>query len=175
MVHTAPLEARLPASASSSVPAESALVKEEFQSEGTHPAEEEQDADMGETEDAAEAEDFDPSEDERTMSFQFNQNALLTTHSTTGTKLLRCYWDQSALLQAEWNVPLLGKYENKDIDLWINSNEKEGVVLMDWDTFNQNAPKLHSIKAFGVLLPLTKEYIYFQSKETRGLPLRRGL
>ena len=92
------------------------------------------------------------------MALQFRRNDLLVTHSATGTKLLRCYWDQSALLAAEWNVPLLGKYQNKDIDLWIDDKEKHGVVLMDWDTFNACAPKLSSMKAFGVLLPLTKEF-----------------
>ena len=115
---------------------------------------------MGETEDAADAEDVDPKEDELKMSLQFKQSRLLTTHSTSGTKLLRCCWDQSALLQAEWNVPLLGRYENKDIGLWINSNEKEGVVLMQ-----PERTKAAQHKGLGMLLPLTKEFAFLNARK----------
>ncbi len=86
-------------------------------------------------------------------------NETLTTYSLTGTKLLRCYWDQSALLQGEWNVPLLGKYEGLSIDSLINDPHKEGIILMHWDMFNEYAKFLKTIEK---KLQLTTENVVLQ-------------
>ncbi len=84
-------------------------------------------------------------------------NSNLTTKGSNGAPLLRCYWDQGALRQAEWNVPVCGKYLIIILDSIISDEEKEGVILMDWHTWNEHAPWLASKIAFGVLQPMTKE------------------
>ena len=74
--------------------------------------------------------------------FKFEVNEMLCTHALTGTKRLRCYWDQSALSQGEWDVPLLGKYQGISIESLINDPHKEGIILMHWDMFNEYAMNL---------------------------------
>ena len=72
-------------------------------------------------------------------------------------KLLRVYWDQGALLEGEWNVPLYGKYEDKPVEDIIDDPDKEGIVLMDWVTWSKYAPWLDSNKASGILLPMDQD------------------
>ena len=46
-------------------------------------------------------------EDEAKLQLRFFMNEHLTERASNDKRLLRVYWDQGALLQAEWNVPVL--------------------------------------------------------------------
>ena len=93
-------------------------MKEEQESRGSNPEYEEDDVEMtrDDTDKGSSVEDVEADKDEDTqkMMLRLKVNDLLATQSSTGAKLLRCYWDQGALLASEWNVPLLGRYQNKE-------------------------------------------------------------
>ena len=129
-------------------------MKEEQESKGSNPEYEDEDVEMynDDTDKGSSDEDVeaDKDEDKQKMLLRFKVDDRLATQSSTGAKLLRCYWDQGALLASEWNVPLLGRYQNKAIELWLDEEDRCGVVPMDWDSFNVCAPKLQSTKAFWV-------------------------
>ena len=68
-------------------------------------------------------------------------------------KLTRRYWDQSALLQGEWDVPILGRYEGLPLRSQVDEGEaKTGVILLDWDNFLANTKYSRSQNGFAVLL-----------------------
>ena len=64
-----------------------------------------------------------------------------------------------AILQGEWDVPILGKYEAKLWQAVVNDDAEQGIIPMDWETFVNNAGYFGSTRAFAVLLPFTREKV----------------
>ena len=50
--------------------------------------------------------------DQEKLQLRFVLNESITDLSDKGTKLTRCYWDLSALLQGEWDVPIIGNMKD---------------------------------------------------------------
>ena len=98
-------------------------------------------------------------------------NRHLSTHSSEGTALKSLLLGAGALSAGEWNVPLLGKYEDLPMDERINDPDKEGIILLDWRTWMEQGPHLASTKAFGQLLPMAKEIADGKGTRSRLQPL----
>ncbi len=91
--------------------------------------------------------------DREKLQLRFAQNDYTTVVSDKGVKLTRCHWDQSSLLQSEWDVPIMGKNEGLPWQSVEGMDDKRWVILMDRAAFLAHA--CTSTSACGILNPMS--------------------
>ncbi len=142
--------------------------EEEEQSQGAYPELEEPDAAMGSEEEEQEL----SGDAEKRLQVRSERDALHTlAHRHEAPSLLL---GPVSALAGRMECPLLGRCQAMYIDSLINDPHKEGIILMHWDMFNEYAMYLKSDKAFGVLLPLSKETAFLKARKSGGFSLRRS-
>ena len=96
---------------------------------------------------------------------RFEMNEYCTDIRDKGVPLTRCYWNQSALLQSEWDQSILGKYDGIPWMVVITGRGENGGIPMGFAIIMEHGHDFISDGAFVVLLPYTKAKLHSKVAE----------